>query len=325
MGTFLAEVLCCPIDQSSVSIAEESVVCERGHRFPCANGIPIMLDPSMPPTHYRIFETTQECSENTHLRGMSLEEAEHYARDNVGGTCGLFYLGKGGSLDRLPIPQLLVPRGHGRLLDIGCGWGRWCIAAAQQGYTVIGIDPFLDSVRSAQALTRHLGLSAEFVVGDARCLPFRQASFDVVHSYAVFLHFAKEDTTTAVQQIGRVLRKGGRSFVQLPNARGLRNLSVQVSRGFRESRDSGDFSTRYWKRRDMRELFETYVGTSTLNAEGFGYTSAGGIPQGGVAGLPWKARVTLTISETLRRLALRVPVLGSFADSVYVQSIRDAT
>lgn len=321
MNPLLEEILCCPIDRSSVSLGDAAVTCERGHRFPSVDGLPIMFNPELHPTHAGIFDSTRARASESPWQ-MSVDEARQYAFSMLGHTCGQFYHGARPA-DRLPIPRLPIRPGEGRFLDVGCGWGRWCMAAAQKGYTVVGIDPLLDSVRAAQALTRHLGVNAAFVVGDARCLPFKTGSFDVVHSYAVFLHFAKTDTAAGVREVGRVLRRGGEAFVQLPHAWGLRNILAQLSRGFRESPNAGDFSTRYWTRGAMRRLFEQFVGSPVLEAEGFGYTSAGGIPQGGLHGFPLTARIGLTVSDRLRRLSARLPPVAGLADSIYVHAIRD--
>ena len=47
------------------------------------------------------------------------------------------------------------------------------------------------------------------MVGDARALPFPDASFDAVFSYSVLQHLAKADVRTVVAEIRRVLRPGG--------------------------------------------------------------------------------------------------------------------
>ena len=52
-------------------------------------------------------------------------------------------------------------------------------------------------------------MEAEYVVGDARELPFEDGSFDAVFSYSVLQHLAKEDVPRVVAEIRRVLRPGG--------------------------------------------------------------------------------------------------------------------
>ena len=92
-------------------------------------------------------------------------------------TNGLLYRHLVGKLTRAPIPILSLPEGAGRiLLDVGCSWGRWSIAGAQQGYLAVGIDPSLGAVLAAKRLAGRFGLQAAFVVGDATALPFAKSA-----------------------------------------------------------------------------------------------------------------------------------------------------
>ena len=61
-------------------------------------------------------------------------------------------------LFRIPIPKLDLPNAKNKeiLLDIGCNWGRWSIAAAKLGYRVIGIDPSLGAVQRHKDCQRSL-------------------------------------------------------------------------------------------------------------------------------------------------------------------------
>ena len=60
----------------------------------------------------------------------------------VAATNGFMYLHLLGKLSEYPIPDLRLPEGNGTpLLDVGCNWGRWSIAAARKGYAATGVDP----------------------------------------------------------------------------------------------------------------------------------------------------------------------------------------
>src|SRR6185437_7798294 len=62
------------------------------------------------------------------------------------------------------------------VLDVGCGTGALSFAAAAvPGTRVTGIDPAAGYVRRAQAAA---GDRVRFEVGDARALPFPDATFD---------------------------------------------------------------------------------------------------------------------------------------------------
>src|SRR5207249_4829005 len=92
----------------------------------------------------------------------------------VAATNGLMYRHLVGTLSSYPIPEIRLSPGNGRrFLDVGCGWGRWCVAANAKGFEAIGIDPSLGAVMAARRVARHLGVSIQYVVADARHLPLR--------------------------------------------------------------------------------------------------------------------------------------------------------
>src|SRR5439155_14513181 len=132
---------------------------------------------------------------------------------------------------------------------------------------VIGIDPNLEAIVAARQITAQLGLKSKFVVGDARCLPFRSSSFDTVFSYSVIQHFSKQNGSAgdAIKEIGRVLVKGGTCFVQMPNRIGIRSLYNQ----FRDRNNTGPFRVRYWKPSELFRTFETHVGETELIIDGY--------------------------------------------------------
>ena len=66
------------------------------------------------------------------------------------------------------------------VLDIGTGNGRLAFDVARLARRVVGIDPSDESVRSARAKARRLGLgNVEFRVGDAAALDVGRERFDL--------------------------------------------------------------------------------------------------------------------------------------------------
>src|SRR2546426_275278 len=141
----------------------------------------------------------------------------------------------------------------------------WATAVARARYAAPGLDPSAKAVDAARRVAAQVGIDAEYVVGDGRRLPFPDASFDVVFSYSVLQHLAKEDARVVIAEIRRVLCPGGTAWIEMPNARGLLNLARQAARGF--SRGSG-FDVRYWTLGELREAFGT-IGAVELHADGF--------------------------------------------------------
>jgi SAM-dependent methyltransferase len=85
--------------------------------------------------------------------------------------------------------------------------------AAGQGTRTYGVDVSWSIARQAKAAFPRDALRC--AVADVRQLPFRDASFDAVYSMGTIEHF--EDPQTAVAEIFRVLRAGGRAIVGVPN------------------------------------------------------------------------------------------------------------
>ncbi|HEY7172399.1 MAG TPA: methyltransferase domain-containing protein [Vicinamibacterales bacterium] len=93
------------------------------------------------------------------------------------------------------------------VLDVGSGTGALtaAIAAAAPAGAIVGVDPAAAYVAAARA--RQAGAHVRFEVGDARQLPFADASFDRTVS-ALMLNFVP-GPETAVEEMRRVTRRGG--------------------------------------------------------------------------------------------------------------------
>ncbi|PYX78207.1 MAG: hypothetical protein DMG70_32490 [Acidobacteria bacterium] len=140
-----------------------------------------------------------------------------------------------GRLQEYPIPGLRLPPGNGAsFLEIGCSWGRWCIAAARAGYRPFGIDPSLKGVLAAQRVARQLGILAYYLVADGRYLPFRDSTFQRVFSYSVLKHLSPADVRDTVIEIDRVLSTDGTKTLQMSNTSRCALSLSPVRRRFRE-------------------------------------------------------------------------------------------
>ncbi|MEM1062275.1 MAG: class I SAM-dependent methyltransferase [Planctomycetota bacterium] len=98
-----------------------------------------------------------------------------------------------------------------RVLDAGCGGGRYCKVAGEAGATVVGAD-HSHAVDKAAKLCAHLP-DVAFVQADLKRLPFEPASFDFVFSIGVMHHDA--DTRAVFDAVSKFVKPGGRYSVWL--------------------------------------------------------------------------------------------------------------
>ena len=313
----LLQLLVCPRDHQPLAELDQRLICPSGHDYPIVEGIPILLLSETPQTHPEGTRSLEVASapnvvSTTPCRPQSMG-IDPFVQEMIAGTNGCLYIPLIGKLTEYPIPYLRLPPGEGRLfLEIGCHWGRWCIAAARRGYCPVGIDPSLQGIRAARQVAQQLGVEAHYVVADGRYLPFAEDSFDQVFSYSVLQHLSKQNVHIVLKEAARVLHPEGRCLVQMPNRFGFRCFYHQVRRRFREGRD---FEVRYWTPRELTATFVQEFGSARLSVDGFFSLN----PQiSDVRLLPRRYRAIIYTSEALRAASRVFSSLIYVADSLYV-------
>lgn len=105
-----------------------------------------------------------------------------------------------------------------RVLDVGCGNGRYLDVMAAAGVAAVGCDLSAGMLRSASA--------HRVVAADAMALPFASGRFDVVLAPHMLYHVA--DRRAAARELRRVLAPGGRCVVVANGAGHLGSLRALV-------------------------------------------------------------------------------------------------
>ena len=107
-------------------------------------------------------------------------------------------------------------------LDAGAGFGRHAFEAARRGATVYALDWAQEEVTGTRNTFGAMIEAGEIpestyggsLRGDARRLPFADATFDAVVTSEVLEHI--QDDVTAISELHRVLRPGGTLGVTVP-------------------------------------------------------------------------------------------------------------
>jgi ubiquinone/menaquinone biosynthesis C-methylase UbiE/uncharacterized protein YbaR (Trm112 family) len=185
---------------------------------------------------------------------ITLPPVSDYVQKMIAGTNGRMYVDRIGNLASYPIPEIPVPEKRGGLfLDIGCGWGRWMVAAADKGYTPIGVDIRLESAQATQEVLRAHGVKGHVVLADLQRLPFRADLFDTVWSFSVIQHAHREKAKSCATEIQRVLKPGSQTVLEFPMKFGIWNFLNRL----RLHQDESDFESwcvRYYTIPELRKL-----------------------------------------------------------------------
>jgi SAM-dependent methyltransferase len=110
-------------------------------------------------------------------------------------------------------------RSQARVLDVGCGYGAFVLAAREHGLDAVGIDLAGFELRFARERLARVrpgdSANAVYKEGSALDLPFGDGSLDAITMWNVLEHVL--DPERALREAARVLGSGGRLFAVAPN------------------------------------------------------------------------------------------------------------
>jgi uncharacterized protein YbaR (Trm112 family)/ubiquinone/menaquinone biosynthesis C-methylase UbiE len=232
MNRELLEILACPNCRSADLEAsrEDAIVCHAcGTTYPINNGVPSMLPPHLARTLPHKGDYTDRLMQAMR-QGRDLCDAGDPEADRFMWEHHLYNWGKRVIYSDLRAGKIFssdatdgarktcrfITEWCGeiagkRLLYIGSGNDSLVALPLQhEGAFIVNLDVVSDSMQDLMAAgARHC------VCGDARCLPFRDAAFDVVFTKGSLHHSQPIDTP--LKEIARVARRGGHIIAAEPN------------------------------------------------------------------------------------------------------------
>ena len=194
-----------------------------------------------------------------------------------------------------------------RVLDAGCGTGRWLRRLADRGLHPVG----LDQSAAMLGLARTAGTTCPLFTAELQKLPLRDASFACVCAITVVQHIPDPEQISALTELARVARPGGYLILlELARGSGLHVFARSPSEWISQARAIG---LRLVGCRGQEFLFldRAVVGALSLARRMMGRTKRDGLPAGPVARAPKSglAQTTRTLYWGMRRIAIAVSLL----------------
>jgi SAM-dependent methyltransferase len=116
----------------------------------------------------------------------------------------------------------------GRLLDAGCGSGKYSIPLKMRGFDVVGMDVSLKALRMLNESSKSRDVDIDILAGNIFQLPFTDCSFDFVWCYGVLQHLLSKEREYAKREFQRILTTEGLLFIEVFGKDDMRYGGIEV-------------------------------------------------------------------------------------------------
>ena len=140
-----------------------------------------------------------------------------------------------------------VPR-YGKVLEAGCGLGRWVFYLDKLGIDIDGVDSHIPTINAVKNWAQIRGFADRFRVANVTELPYDDGTLSGYLSFGVIEHF-EEGPAKPLSEAYRVLRPGGVAVITTPSVSFAQPLICGLDNSF-------DFFVRY-------KILSLYDGTPT--------------------------------------------------------------
>lgn len=306
----LIKDLCvCPSCKSELLVKKDNIKCKKCQRkFSIIQGIPILIDS-------KISNSTHNKYKNFKIDKNALKK-DKYANSNyinkyLAATNGFFYEKKKNKKIAIPNIDLKTSNSRDLLLDIGCGWGRWCFAASKKNYLPVGIETNLNLLLTAKRYSEENNIDAFFIYADALNLPFKKNKFNTIFSFSVFQHFPKKDFFSVLKSTKNILKKNGLFKFQIMNIVGLRCIYTNFI--LRKKQPKHFFPEYYFINDIISYCKKYYSKTSVTNCSFFTQARITDYNS-----FTTKHKIFMNFTYLINTLCKIFPFMKYFSDNVYI-------
>lgn len=195
----LFNYLCCPLCQKGLKANKKKLTCWCCHqRFTVINKRTVSLLPKAILSEKISLDRWEKLYQQQFKDQTYWEAEKAYQRNYLADT--IWQLNEAKTITSQTV-----------FLEIGCGPMFLGQEIAQKAKLVIGIDFSLTALKIAEKMFQEKGIKNYLLIlGDVQQMPIKEESVDLIYGGGVIEHF--KDTQKCVNELYRVLKKGGVSF-----------------------------------------------------------------------------------------------------------------
>ena len=163
--------------------------------------------------------------------------------------------------DMSKIVQILKERAVSTVLDLGSGTGRHVVYLAKHGFSLFGLDNSPEGIKATRQWLADENMQADLrLEAMTERFSYSDAFFDAVVSVQVIHHADIATIRRIVEEISRVIKKGGLLFVTVPRLRNQGKTFKQLEPNTYIPLDGPEkgLPHHYFTPQELREVFAGY-------------------------------------------------------------------
>ena len=131
------------------------------------------------------------------------------------------------------------PKPGEKILDIGCGYGRFLFECAPKGMICFGIDPSKEMINIANDLNDHMKQNIEFKIGDYTNVQFENNFFDHIWCYEVTEYLSLFQIKKMLKKVYKWIKPNGKVYLEFKNRLHILSLLSEILRIFSPKQYNG--------------------------------------------------------------------------------------